>query len=257
MSDENIVRKIQALLNKAENTTFEAEADAFIAKAQELMMRHAIDEARLAAEGKKVADEIITANVDIRPGVPGTKPRQIFLNQVAKAMSCRMWYTPGTKFNTVCGYSSDVEFVQLMYMSVNLQLSRALLSAVKEAKKEHEARRQEYIDMYGTDGRGKFREAVYRRNFIDGYLNRVAARIYERYLKVDETHGTGTSIVLRDRSKVVEAHVASIVQLGKARSSKAASYDPYARAAGRAAGDNADISGGRGHVGRGTKGELN
>ncbi len=42
-----IAERIAALLDKAESTSYPAEADAFMAKAQELMARHAIDEAML------------------------------------------------------------------------------------------------------------------------------------------------------------------------------------------------------------------
>ena len=40
-----MLAKIRALLAKAESTRFEAESDALTAKAQELMARHAIDDA--------------------------------------------------------------------------------------------------------------------------------------------------------------------------------------------------------------------
>ena len=40
-----VLARIRQLLAKAESTTFEAEALAFTAKAQELMTRHAIDAA--------------------------------------------------------------------------------------------------------------------------------------------------------------------------------------------------------------------
>jgi hypothetical protein len=42
-SNADLLRKIQALLAKAEGTTFEAEREAFLAKADELMMKHRIE----------------------------------------------------------------------------------------------------------------------------------------------------------------------------------------------------------------------
>ncbi len=49
--DEPILAKVRALLAKAESTSFEHEADALTAKAQELMARYAIDEAVANAVG--------------------------------------------------------------------------------------------------------------------------------------------------------------------------------------------------------------
>ena len=47
--DGRVLDKVRALLAKAESTEFEEEADALTAKAQELMARHAIDQAMVAA----------------------------------------------------------------------------------------------------------------------------------------------------------------------------------------------------------------
>ena len=43
---KNIINRVQALIAKAESSTYSAEADAFMAKAQELINDHAIDQAR-------------------------------------------------------------------------------------------------------------------------------------------------------------------------------------------------------------------
>lgn len=56
---EKTIDKVLKLLAKAESTT-EAEAEALTAKAAELMMREAIDEAMLAKAQGKTLDEIIT-----------------------------------------------------------------------------------------------------------------------------------------------------------------------------------------------------
>jgi len=48
-TDDPILNRVRALLAQAESTNFEAEAETFTAKAQELMTRHAIDMAMVAA----------------------------------------------------------------------------------------------------------------------------------------------------------------------------------------------------------------
>ena len=50
--DEKALRLIRAMLAKAEATNFEAEAESFTAKAQELMTRHSIDAAMMASAAK-------------------------------------------------------------------------------------------------------------------------------------------------------------------------------------------------------------
>lgn len=243
----DIISKIQKLLAKAESTTHEAEADAFFAKAQELMMAHAISEEALKAAGEKPKDELVEVSVFIKEGLPATKSRQWFLRRVSEAMNCRTLIFGRTNTTHVFGYKSEAEFVQLLYMSVEMQSHAAVLRELKVAKREH-AERHPYV---------KFRPGVWRRTYIEAYLSRVGDRITERYRTVDETHGTGTSIVLRDRGKTAEEWMTSqyIVTNAKQRSRRRDyNWDAYDR--GTAAGANADISGGRGHVGQGSRKEL-
>ena len=50
--EPRILDKVRALLAKAESTEFPEEAEAYTAKAQELMARHRIDRAVLGATGR-------------------------------------------------------------------------------------------------------------------------------------------------------------------------------------------------------------
>lgn len=240
----DIISKIQKLLAKAESTTHEAEADAFFAKAQELMMAHAISEEALKSAGKQPTEEMVEVSVAIKEGQPATRMRQSFLGGVARAMNCRVLVFGGTGTCRVFGYKSEAEFTQLLYMSVELQSRAAVLRAIKSAKAEHDA-------YYG-----KFRPGVWRRTFIEAYLSRVGDRIAQRYAKADETHGTGTSIVLRDRGKMAAEWMASRYMVKEAKVRKRrVDYDWQAHDQGREAAANADISGGRGHI-KSTKKEL-
>jgi hypothetical protein len=55
-ADPRVLEKVRALLAKAESSEFDAEAEAFTAKAQELMARHSIDHALLAMGRANVAE---------------------------------------------------------------------------------------------------------------------------------------------------------------------------------------------------------
>lgn len=232
---EDVIRKIQALLAKAESTTHEEEADAFFAKAQELMVKHAIDEEALKHAGGNVkAEEIVLVEVHIKQGQPGTKPRQSFLGQIAQSLNCRMWVYTGSGRSVVCGHQTDATFAALLYNSVQLQLHASLLRAVRQERRN--------TAEWGEP----FREGVFRRNFIEGYLARVAWRISDRYRKVDETHGTGTSIVLRSRLLAVNDWMKQHgVEIKDAKKRKEAAVDWKARMLGSQEGERANINAGR------------
>lgn len=241
---EKVVDKIRKLLAKAESTTFEGEADAFLAKAQELMVQHAIDEEEIRRSGNRPTEEIVVRTIQIRQNIPRTKPLRQLLNIIASSFNCRMWYVPGTKNNYVAGFESDTIFVEMLFYSVQMQQHSALLREYEKAKADYEA--------MGSP----FRKTVWRRSFIEGYINRVCVRIWERYKKVDETHGTGTSIVLRNRKSVVDEWVDSQYTIVQAPKERKKAVDWYAVKVGSNAGAAADISGGRNMVESKEKGEL-
>lgn len=243
MSD--IISKIQKLLAKAEATEYEAEADAFLAKAQALMTEYAISEAALKAEGKQPRESIAEVNVAMVEKAPAYNARTWLLDSIARAMSCRTLRWPGQNRSVVIGYKSEAEFSAMLYMSIDMQCHSAVLRAMKEAKKE-----------YRVQGR-QFRPGVWRRSFVEGYLGRVGRRITERYVRVDETYGTGTSIVLRDRGLEVWDWVKDRYAVKEAKDRKrTVKYDFEAAAQGREAGERADISGGRNTIKHDRK-ELN
>lgn len=65
MSDDRMITKVMGLLAKAESTTPE-EAEALLAKATELMVRHEIDEAMLASAQGRLVDEVIEKKITFK-----------------------------------------------------------------------------------------------------------------------------------------------------------------------------------------------
>jgi len=85
--DERVLRRIRALLAKAESTTFAAEAETFTAGAQALMARHSIDHALLAALDQSSYDEPAGRRIGVDN--PYEAPKAVLLGAVAEANRCR------------------------------------------------------------------------------------------------------------------------------------------------------------------------
>jgi Protein of unknown function (DUF2786) len=118
-----VLGRVRALLAKAESTGFPDEAEALSAKAHQLMARHSIDEALLAADGSGA-------------GGPGTRrigvdrpyesAKALLLDAVAAANRCESVWSADFGFSTVVGHAADLDAVELLYTSLLVQADRAL-----------------------------------------------------------------------------------------------------------------------------------
>lgn len=222
MADDKMIDKIQALLNKAENTTFEAERDTFLAKAQELMTKHAIERWQLGkAKGvdeKPVQVYFIYSNNDAN--LPGKKQ---LLAAAAKAAGCEVVLVGarGQKRDfKACfiGYAADAEFAQMLYTSLALQAQRFAPADVRKVKARF------------TD-------------FMLGFASVVAARLAEQEREDAKVDDYLPAMI--DRSEDVrKARDEFFPRLGHSKA-VARRQDWAARSAGAKAGQRADISGGR------------
>ncbi|WP_443058387.1 DUF2786 domain-containing protein [Streptomyces sp. NBC_00442] len=118
--------RIRALLAKAEATGFPEEAEALSTKAQELMARHSVDEALLAARGTGgEAPGACRIGVD----APYETAKAILLDAVASANHCRAVWNSELGFTTVVGFEGDLEAVELLYTSLLVQGTAAMTKA--------------------------------------------------------------------------------------------------------------------------------
>lgn len=242
MTNDDMLRKIQGLLAKADGTDNEHERDAFYAKAQALMLKHAIDEAMLAAAGNGQEDdrtpivEAFTFSADdrFRPG------KMSLLHGIAETNRVRAVFHRATKKNqqsSLVGFKSDIEFVKLLYTSALMQAMGASNKAWKQSA--------------GSGSRHTFTS-----NFIYGFAGTVTRRLDEaaRQAKADAgvTEGTSTALALIDRDQQISDKFAeAFPRVGTARGSLSRNGD--ARLAGAAAGRNADLSAGRNNIGNKTR----
>lgn len=157
MTEERVIDKIRGLLAKAEATEFEAEAEAFLDKAMELMARHRVDEALLAAADKASNDPVDRIILDIGAWRVPKGQLAVFL---AKAFDCHVIWTHRKKSLAFVGHKSDLDMVQTLMTSLELQLDRELLN------------------VRGYD-KGETRAA--RSSFAYAWTERVGERIVEYY----------------------------------------------------------------------------
>lgn len=240
-NQESLFHKVRQLLLKAEGTPFEEEAAAFMAKAQELMTRYAIDEETLWSSDPSRRTKIEEAVVIIEDRSSGAYNKRMLLFTIACNNSCRLWLTKGTGKNHIAGFPNDVLFVEMLYVSIGVQLNFAMANAMAR------------MDVTGNS-------RSFRRDFIAGFAERVIDRLEEAKLNADRAlqgDGTSTELVLRDRRHKVDEWVSDHVPgLRPSNLSDRSQYNS-ARAAGSIAAETADISGGRGGSLSKAKRELN
>ena len=154
--DARVLERVRALLAKAESTTFEAEAEAFTEKAQELIARHAIDEALLHDGGDVGEPSVRRLLVDD----PYARAKAYLVHVVADANHCRSVETPTLGWVTVFGYDHDLDAVELLSASL---LTQATTAMVRQGPKR---------DLGGRSVTRSFRRA-----FLLGFAERVGERL--------------------------------------------------------------------------------
>ena len=140
-----MLQRIRALLNKAESTEFEAEATALTEKAQELMTRHAIDEAMVQDAGGDPGDP---GTLRIAVDAPYADVKSLLLQTIAVASRCRAAFSPTVAISTVIGFPTDLEAVELLYTSLLVQAQHALAEAGRGAGAGSRARSQSYRSAF-------------------------------------------------------------------------------------------------------------
>jgi hypothetical protein len=155
--EPRILEKVRALLAKAESTEFPEEAEALTAKAQEFMARHSIDAALLAAATSR-RDEPIGVRVGIDP--PYEAAKALLLQKVAEANRCRVVWSEELCFATVIGFEADLHAVELLFMSLHVQATTAVVRAGSR---------------WTSDGRSRTR--AFRKSFLTAYAIRIGDRL--------------------------------------------------------------------------------
>jgi hypothetical protein len=211
-----VLDRVRALLAKAESTDFPAEAEAYSAKAQELIARHSIEEALTARDHAEVVPLARRIGVDH----PYESEKAGLLDAVSGANHCHTVWSPELGFSTVFGFDADIDAVELLYTSLLVQANRAMVR--------------------DEPAKGKARIKAFRRSFLVAYSVRIGERLEQTTRHEIERH-EDLLPVLRSRDvQVREAMGKAFPRTVRARGSRVDSLEGWE--SGRAAADRANLA---------------
>jgi hypothetical protein len=217
MEQDKILNRIRKVLDLAAGASSESEREAALAKADAMMAAHAVDEAIVrATQRPEERATPVAETIDI-PKNYASDLRNVIV-PLATLADCRI--AEGRQIWRVAGFRADVDYLQLIWTNVHLELARRIDARWDEGKSFdenvtalHDAgwkwqRLQEEAARHGHDvswpdggklirayrrqckreGRpantGIQRHAAYRASFVTSYCTRLADRIREmRYAR--------------------------------------------------------------------------
>lgn len=229
----NHARIIKALLDKANHpNTSDDERDAYNAKATKLMLQWGVEEAALADAGRAAVEEIVNVTVITNFPKGYSFEGSMVTVEVAKALNCSGYFLkqPGGKVDAnIVGFKSDVTLAVQLAESLGLQCSLALAREMNTVQ----------FPYYAT-GSDKFN---HRRSFVRGFARAAGKKLADSRRQFVEETGPGTDLVLVSRKAKVDTWVTE--HLTDLRPTAPRKATPNGLAAGKAAGQRADVGQGR------------
>ncbi len=225
---EALIRRIRALCAKADASGFPEEAEAFLAKAQQLITRHAIDDAVIRRATGSSDGDVVCRTVTVP--APYASARASLLAAAARPNSCRVALAGSNPDGQRCflvGHAADVDLTLELYAHLDQQAARAVRRA----------------------SAGASRPRAFRHAFLLSYGARIGQRLAvaagAAQAGEEERRGISVALALRDRRHEVDQAFAARFPFA-VRSRRSAS-SATGLAHGRAAADRAAL--GRHEVG--------
>lgn len=223
--EPGVLARIRALLAKAESTEYDAEAEAFTAKAQEMMTRHRIDRTSLSAEEGLSNGGVIGRRVGVDD--PYARAKAMLVAGIAHANACRAVWSKEFGFATIHGHPEDVDGVEELYTSLLVQATSALQ---REGSKQ--------------DRFGRSRTARFRRSFLVGFAVRIGERLeqadYETVRRAERETGVAIVPLLASRARAAEEAMNAIH--GRMQRMSVSVSDGEGYAVGTRVADQADLT---------------
>jgi hypothetical protein len=142
VTDDKMLDRVRKLLAKAEKAGTEHEAEVYTAKAQELILKYAIDEAMLQQAGEKKDEKIIAHTVTVKGYA---RAKLLLMHRVARGLGMRSVQYSNSRSGwsegsgQVVGWESDVAAFDVLFASLQMQ-------ATTEGKREFARAKREYAE---------------------------------------------------------------------------------------------------------------
>ncbi|GAA4102292.1 DUF2786 domain-containing protein [Actinomadura miaoliensis] len=221
---DSLLEKISALLRKAEGTDNAEEAEAYTAKATELIAKYGIDQAMIP-QGEPGANKASDHKITCRR--PWAMEKAQLCGWLAQALRCEVVLLPsgGKGWVTVhiFGYDSDLRRSEMLYNSLVVQMTNALAAATVPPNTRS--------------------PRAWRRSFLLGFSTTVVGRVKviedRAAAQAHRDSGGKAELVLADRAAVARRLLEDYYPLpGK---KKKTTYTGSGYHDGRTAGERADI----------------
>jgi len=223
-----VLNRVRALLAQAEATSFDQEAEAFTAKAQELMARYRIERALVDTERQDRREHRVGRRCMDLPN-PYADAKAALLDGIATANGCSAIWSKEHGFVTVFGFEPELEAVDALFTSLLVQATRAL-------------RRQ----GSKRDGYGRNRTKRFRRSFLIAFAIRIEQRLREAIdvsvRTASEETGVALVPILVDREEATRAAAAAAFPSTRAFAPRVSDGEGWY--AGRVFADQVDLSSG-------------
>ncbi|NOX29842.1 MAG: DUF2786 domain-containing protein [Actinobacteria bacterium] len=225
---KKLLQKVRALLAKAEGTEFPDEADAFTAKAHQLMSEHSIEHAMLDDPAQSAP-----ATIRIWHDRPYVKSKSYLLSAVAHGAGGRTVFHSEFGVTTVFGFANDLESIELLFTSLLVQAS----SEMQRLEREFDIDRK--------------RVKSFRNSFFIGFGNRIRQRLTEvRSQATERAAGDDPEVLPVLASRGAEVDQAVDEAFGPLSSMRSSASNSAGFSAGTVAADRANIGPGSDQVGR-------
>ena len=277
----DVIRKVQAMLDKAASSGFTEEAEAFRRKADELMTKFIIEEHELRAAGS-VADREAPSTKTIWNVVGRKSPikQQVadLAYHVASYTGCKIEYygmsNNGSSLGVkVYGFQPEIDYFEVLLTSLMVQMANDMepkydtnLSVLENMDNIRGAgvSWDRLFDIFRANGVPKSQAMGYRqtwlrqnpsqrnlmpatfiRSFAEGFANKINFRFYELKRDRAETLSNSMALVLVDRSKEVDALYDDETKGIKPIKSREQKLSELGLSRGRESAARADLGGGR------------
>jgi hypothetical protein len=192
---ERLLDRVRKLLAQAEDDSVTpAEAQAFTAKAAQLMAKYGIDRALLAAD-RPETDQPGNRILDLDN--PWAREKAHLLSGLASALRCQCILLGGSRPGSrvhLFGFASDIDRTDVLYTSILIQMAHGLATA--------------QVPEWSSSAR------AWRRSWLLGFATAVIARVREAEhgavraaTRPGTQGGEKTALVLADRSLIIRRQV--------------------------------------------------